>query len=117
MKKIVSSTILISLTFILFSGCSSRNVTIAPILPEKYEVLGKAEGKASGSLGIIATAYNFIPMGLNSRVQRAYDNAVNSVPGATGIINITYQENWFWWLIGTSRDVTIKGDAIKEIKE
>jgi len=24
------------------------------------------------------------------------------------------QEDWFWWLIGTARCVTITGDAIKE---
>lgn len=56
-------------------------------------------------------------MGLNSRSDRAYKNAIESVPGATGLINVTYQEDWLWWIIGTSRDVTIKGDAIKEIKE
>jgi hypothetical protein len=114
--KIVLSVIAISSTLILLSGCSSHNVTIAPELPKKYEVLGKAEGKGSGSLGILATAYNFIPMGLNSRTERAYENALKSVPGATGLINVTYQEDWLWWLVGTSRNVTITGDAIKEIK-
>jgi len=114
--KIVLSVIAISSTLILLSGCSSHNVAIAPAEPEKYEVLGKAEGKGSGSLGILATAYNFIPMGLNSRTERAYENALKSVPGATGLINVTYQEDWLWWLVGTSRNVTITGDAIKEIK-
>lgn len=116
MKKIVLSAIAISSTLMLLSGCSSHNVTIAPAQPEKYEVLGKAEGTGSGSLGIISTAYNFIPMGLNSRTERAYDNAVTSVPGATGLINVSYQEDWMWWLIGTARNVTIKGDAIREVK-
>jgi len=115
MKKIILSGFSV-VSIMLLSGCSSHDVMIAPEQPQKYEVLGKAEGKASGSLGIISTAYNFIPMGLNSRTERAYDNAVKSVDGATGLINVTYQEDWFWWLIGTSRDVTITGDAIKEIK-
>lgn len=101
---------------LVFSGCSSHEVTIAPAQPEKYEVLGKAEGSGSGSLGLIATAYNFVPIGLNSRVESAYDDAIESVPGTTGLINVTYQEDWLWWLLGTARNVTIKGDAIKEIK-
>ena len=101
---------------VLFAGCSSHNVTIAPKVPKNYEVLGKAEGSASGSLGILSTAYNFIPMGLNSRTARAYNNAIESVPGATGLINVTYKENWFWWVIGTAKNVTISGDAIKEIE-
>lgn len=102
---------------LILSGCSSHSVAIAPTPPKKYEVLGKAEGSANGSLGVLGTAYYFIPMGLNSRVQRAYDDAVASVPEATGLINVTYQEDWLWWIIGTNRAVTIKGDAIKEIKE
>ncbi len=116
MKNIIVVTLAISSTLILLSGCSSHNVVVAPTQPEKYEVLGKAEGTASGSLGVLATAYNFIPMGLNSRTARAYDNAVKSVPEATGLINVTYKEDWFWWIVGTARNVTITGDAIKEIE-
>lgn len=107
----------ISSVLILLSGCSSNNVTIAPAQPQNYEIVGKAKGSGSGSLGLIATAYNFVPLGLNDRTQRAYDDAIKSVPGATGLINVTYQEDWFWWVLGTSRNVTIKGDAIKEVKE
>lgn len=116
MKNRVLSTIAISATLALLSGCSSHSVAIAPTQPVKYEVLGKAEGTGSGSLGLLATAYNFIPMGLNSRTQRAYENALQSVPGATGLINVTYKEDWFWWIVGTARNVTITGDAIREIK-
>ena len=115
MKKI-NVSIVVASTLLLLSGCSSHNVAIAPAQPEKYEVLGKAEGTGSGSLGLLSTAYNFVPLGLNSRTERAYENALQSVPGATGLINVTYQEDWLWWVIGTSRDVTIKGDAIREIK-
>ena len=117
MKKMILLAITMFSVLAILSGCSSHSVTIAPALPEKYEVLGKAEGTGSGSLGLVATGYSFIPMGLNSRSERAYDNAVKSVPGATGLINVTYQEDWLWWLLATARNVTIKGDAIREIKE
>lgn len=116
MKKMILSTVPMFSVLALLSGCSSHSVTIAPEQPEKYEVLGKAKGTGSGSLGLVATAYSFIPLGLNSRVESAYDEAVRSVPGATGLINVTYQEDWFWWVIATARNVTIKGDAIREIK-
>ena len=65
---------------------------------------------------VLATGYSFVPLGLNSRTEKAYDNAVKSVPGATGLINVTYQEDWLWWLLATARNVTVKGDAIREIK-
>lgn len=116
MKNVILPALFACSTLVLFAGCSSHNVTIVPQQPKKYEVLGKAEGSASGSLGLLGTAYYFVPMGLNSRVDRAYENALKSVPGSTGLINVTYQEDWLWWIIGTSRDVTIKGDAIREIK-
>jgi len=64
-------------------------------------------------LGLVGTAYYFVPMALNSRVENAYQRAVASVPGATGLINVTFQEDWYWWVIGTARCVTVTGEAIK----
>jgi len=98
---------------VLLTGCVSEPVNVAPAPPAKFERLGAAEGKACGSLGILVTAYYVVPMMLNGRVERAYQRAVESVPGATGLINVTYQEDWFWWVIGTARCVTISGDAIR----
>lgn len=105
--------ILLLTTFIFMGGCASGLTNIAPMSPEKYEKLGPATGTACGSLLIGGTAYNFIPIRLNSRVERAYNNAVKSVPGATGLIDVTIKESWFWWIIGTARCVTITGEAIK----
>ena len=101
---------------LLIGGCASGPTMIAPEPPAKYERLGPATGTAFGSLGILGTAYYFIPMGLNSRVERAYDAAVASVPGATGLIDVTLDEYWVWWIIGTNRTVTITGEAIMEVK-
>jgi hypothetical protein len=97
----------------ILQGCSSAPVNISPLPPAKYEVLGKATGSACGALGIVATAYYAIPMGLNSRVENAYQDALSSVPGATGLINVEISENWFWAAVVTVRCTTIKGDAIK----
>ena len=52
-------------------------------------------------------------MGINSRVENAYQNALASVPGATALVDVTMRENWQWWVIGTSRCVTVTGEAIK----
>ena len=105
-----------ALTFVaVVTGCASGFTTIAPMPPQKYETLGHASGKATGSLGILGTAYYFIPMGLNDRVALAYDRALQSVPGATALIDVRYEESWYWWLIGTARNVTVSGEAIKEV--
>ncbi|MFO1406436.1 MAG: hypothetical protein U1F08_02750 [Steroidobacteraceae bacterium] len=98
------------------SGCSSGAVLIAPEPPAHYERLGPATGTATGSLGVLDTAYNVLPMGLNERVGKAYARAVASVPGATGLVDVTIRENWYWWVIGTAREVTVTGTAIREVR-
>jgi hypothetical protein len=98
-------------------GCSSGFVSIAPAPPPKYEKLGLVKGQGTGMLGFISTAYNVVPIGLNSRVERAYKEALESAPGATGLIDVSIQETWMWLIIGTIRTVDIRGQAIKEVKE
>ncbi len=95
------------------AGCSSGFTNVAPEPPPQHTRLGKATGTACGSLGLLATAYYFVPMGINSRVERAYGEALASVPGATALTDITMKEDWNWWLFGTGRCVTIDGEAIK----
>jgi len=112
------SLILLFAFLTIFIGCTSGFKTIVPTPPANYEKLGKATGSATGSLvsPLGGSAYSFIPLMLNSRVERAYNNAVASVPGATGLIDVTYKEDWYWWILGTARTVTITGEAIKEVK-
>jgi hypothetical protein len=62
---------------------------------------------------LLGTATNFIPVGLNTRVEDAYARALAAKPGATALTNVTMQESWFWWIIGTARCVTIKGEAVQ----
>lgn len=106
----------ISISALLLSGCASKFEMVAPEAPPKYEKLGQVSGSATGSLGLVSTAYYVFPIALNSRVARAYKDALSKAPGATSLIDVTYKESWFWWVIGTARTVTISGEAIKETK-
>ncbi len=101
------------ITFMAAAGCAGAYKTVLPTPPENYQKLGVAKGEACGSMLILATAYNFIPISLNERVENAYQNALASVPGATALINVTMQENWYWWVIGSAKCVTITGEAIR----
>jgi hypothetical protein len=98
----------------LLAGCASTPFNLTPLPPAKYQVLGKAEGKACGALGFLATAYYVAPIGLNTRVERAYKEALASVPGSTSLVNVNIVEDWQWLLVVTLRCTTITGDAIKE---
>lgn len=99
---------------LLLTGCASTVTTMSPQLPEKYEHLGNASGRACGALLFgPMTTFSFIPAGLNTRVERAYQHALESVPGSTALIDITMQEQWYWWIIGSTRCITITGEAIR----
>lgn len=106
-----------AVTSTIMGGCSSSLTTLSPKMPVKYEKLGPVKGEATGSLGIFSPTTYFIPMGLNDRAVLAYQDALSKAPGATALAEVTYQESWFWWLIGTGRTVTISGEAIKEVSE
>jgi hypothetical protein len=105
--------VLLVIALMAAAGCASAYKTVLPTPPDSYKKLGVAKGKACGSMLILATAYNFIPISLNERVENAYQNALASVPGATALMNVTMQENWYWWLIGSTKCVTITGEAIQ----
>jgi len=113
----ISKVLLIVATMTLMVGCTAGLTTVSQKPPAKYETLGNVEGSSSGSLLILSTAYNFIPVGLNDRAERAYKDALMKSPGATGLIDVTYKEDWFWYILGTARNVTITGTAIKEVAE
>jgi hypothetical protein len=105
--------VLLMILFMAATGCASAYKTVLPTPPEHYQKLGMAKGEACGSMLILATAYYFIPIGINERVENAYKNALASVPGATALMNVTMQENWYWWVIGSTKCVTITGEAIQ----
>jgi len=113
MKNKCATMISVIVATALSSACASTYTNVAPMPPKEFHRLGQAKGSACGSLGILATAYNFIPMALNSRVETAYGNAVASVPGATALVDVTMKEDWYWWVIGSARCVTVTGEAIK----
>ena len=110
-KRPILRTIILLTCIVSITGCSSGFKTISPNLakhPHNIETLGHVTGHACGSI-----LFDLIPISENSRVENAYNNALSKRPGATGIINTTLDENWFWWYLGTTRCVTIEGEAIK----
>ena len=119
MKQLLGSAGLVMcvglIVAVFTAGCASQMVTIVPQPPVNAQKVGpvQVQGSSSGALGVFGTAYYFIPMGLNGRMQRAYDNALAQAPGATGLMNVELQESWYWFVIGTMRHVTITGEAVK----
>jgi len=117
------AVVFLMIAFMAAAGCASAYKTVLPTPPDNYQKLGAAKGNACGSMMILGMAYNFIPIPmaelpfyrgtLNERVENAYQNAIDSVPGATALLDVTMRENWFWWVLGSTRCVTITGVAIR----
>jgi len=96
------------------AACSSERVMVLPRPPLDYEILGSAKGEATGTMWIFGSVYNFIPIGLNTRTEDAFDEALASVPGATHLINVSLSEDWYWFLLGSAKVITVRGQAIRE---
>lgn len=96
------------LLVVFMAGCSSRKTTIVPRPPENMQKLGRVEGKARGSV-----FQSLFPILINSRTERAYADALAKAPGATALVDVTLQEDWLWYYLGTLTTVTISGEAVK----
>jgi len=98
---------------VILCGCASGFTTLAHNPPEKFQSLGEASGTACGTLGVGPTSLNFIPIMLDTRMERAYQSALDQIPGATALVNVRMHEYWYWWVVGTTRCVTITGEGVR----
>ncbi|MBW2714407.1 MAG: META domain-containing protein [Deltaproteobacteria bacterium] len=100
------------LVLCLVSSCASPWVAVAPRVPTEHEKLGPASAEVCGDLYLFTTPTQFIPHGWNERLEGAVEEAVASVPGATALADVTYQERWYWWVLASRRCVRISGDFL-----
>lgn len=106
--------IAIALLFlVVISGCSSRLEVIVDSPRVGQESLGYVSGDACGALILGHPALAVIPIALNGRIYRARQEALAKAPGATRLIDVSVEERWFWWLLGTSRCTTVSGRAVR----
>ncbi|MBU1054172.1 MAG: hypothetical protein KKC46_10125 [Proteobacteria bacterium] len=96
------------LLVVLIASCSSQRTTIVPMPPENMQKLGRVEGKAYGTIFQM-----FFSIFHNSRTDRAYADALAKAPGATALIDVTLQEDWLWYSLGTFSILTISGEAVR----
>ena len=86
---------------------------LAPLPPTTYERLGRVEGTGCGSLALGWGAYAFLPIMLNSRLERAHEAALAQKPDATSLVDVKVTERWDWYLLAVTRCTTVAGEAIR----
>ena len=97
----------------LLAGCSSNMATIVAKPPVNAQKLGHVEATCGGAHILLASPAYFVPIRLNSCAERAYRKALSQAPGATALTNVTLQEDWYWFVVGSMRRVTVSGEAVK----
>ncbi|NCC49827.1 MAG: hypothetical protein EOM20_01295 [Spartobacteria bacterium] len=99
--KVSGIVVLMACMALMTAGCASPWVKIAPEVGLNARDLGAVTGTAHGQLFSpgAGTAYYFWPIMLNSRIERAYNEALSSSPSATALEKVTIQERWYWWVL------------------
>lgn len=106
--EVCHSFVLVTLFYAFLTGCSSTDIRVVSAPPEKPTKLGPTQGTASGVL-----FFGVIPIGINSRTERAYKDALKNVPGSTALTDVTLDELWLYFGIALFQQVTITGEAVK----
>jgi len=104
-KKVIR--IISTISILILVGCSSIPQRTGALPGKDYEVVGNAKGSAGGFMLL-----QLIPIMHNSKIQRAYEEAVRARNG-DDLINLKISESWFWAYIGNGYKTTIEGDVIK----
>ena len=93
----------------LLVGCRGLPLAIPtePLQPGE-EVLGEVEGSATGLM-----LFQLIPIHQNERFQTAYERALGKKKGATRLIDLTIQEDWFWAWVLNGYTTHIRGTAVR----
>jgi hypothetical protein len=96
------------LATVAIAGCSSPFTKIAPAPPIAYEPTRQAEGGACGALLL-----GVIPIGVNSRMERAYQEALKNA-GATGLTDTKVTDRWYWIYLGDLVCTDVEGMGFRE---
>lgn len=93
-------------------ACRSSFLPIAPALPDHYVETGTGSGSACG---VVLVA---IPIRVNNRILRAYDQALQRAGTtwrrADGLTNTTVTDSWTWTPFGVFLCTKITGTGISE---
>jgi hypothetical protein len=111
--RLLAARALLGLAGIASSACSSGWVDLSPPPPALYTSLGPAEGEACATYALALPWHQLFAFGASDRLLRARDAALASVPGATGLVDVTLQERWAYYLLFSRRCAIVRGEAIR----
>lgn len=111
--RVLTTRVLLVLALAASSACSSNWVDLSPTPPASYANLGPAEGEACATYPLALPWHQFFAFGASDRLLRARNAAIASVPDATGLVDVTLQERWAYFVLFSRRCAIVRGDAIR----
>ena len=94
---------LLLLTSVVWAGCTGPLTKIAPQPPAQYTTATTARGSGCGM-----NLFGLIPIAVNDRAQRAYDEALQT-SGATSLTDVKVTERWYYAYVGDVFCTDIEG--------
>lgn len=91
------------------AGCSGKFTKVGPERPVHYTPTGEAHGSACGVL-----LFNLIPINLNDRTERAYQQAIKTA-GAEGLIDPTLVDRWYFIYVGGLYCTDVQGTGYRTV--
>ena len=88
-------------------SCAGPFVNVAPTPPVGAMITHKAHGEACG-----VNLFGVIPIGVNDRAQRAYDEAVEGAD-ATGLTDTKITDRWAWVFVGEKFCTIVHGNGYR----
>jgi hypothetical protein len=98
---------------VVATGCTTTRTMLAPHPPATFTAMGHATGEGCSAVVPLLGFLQGIPVATAGRFQRAYAAALASVPGATALADVSFQEHWYWAGFGTVYCTTITGEAVR----
>jgi len=84
-------------------ACTGPQIKIAPQPPAEYRTTTIGHGSACGF-----NLFGVIPIAVNGRAQRAYDEALQTT-GGMGLLDVKVTERWYYAVVGNIYCTDIEG--------
>lgn|GEM_PF-1292322 len=96
----------------LLVGCSGQSIKIESVIDQS--TIDKTRGREIMASAAGFQLFNFIPMSVNDRQQRAYQ-ALLQKAGSDSIADVTVQETWKYGFVGILYRTTLRAMAYPKV--
>lgn len=110
-SMIKANIIIIAFAALLVCGCSGNPISVKSVTAKDVDM---TSGRTITGEGCGFQLLLFIPIQINTRLQRAFDE-LNQKAGKDMIANLNIEEDWTYGLVGTLYCTKLKATAYQKV--